>query len=83
MFECHIYKFYLVEPLFDFDDTKTLVLLFLIKLLSVSEMNLTPKAKISLNVLKIQHPAKRFESPMDRIRILIAEGLLEGRDSNL
>ena len=33
----------IVEPLFDFDDTKTLVLLFLIKLLSVSEMNLTPR----------------------------------------
>ena len=32
-----------VEPLFDFDDTKTLVLLILIKLLSVSEMNLTPR----------------------------------------
>ena len=36
------------EPLFDFDDTKTLVLLFLIKLLSVSGMNLTPKANPSL-----------------------------------
>ena len=33
----------IVEPLFDFDDTKTLVLLILIKLLSVSEMNLTPR----------------------------------------
>ena len=32
-----------VEPLFDFDDTKTLLLWFLIKLLSVSEMNLTPR----------------------------------------
>ena len=34
----------IVEPLFDFDDTKTLVLLFLIQLLSVLGMNLTPKA---------------------------------------
>ena len=33
----------IVEPLFDFDDTKTLVLLILIKLLSVSEINLTPR----------------------------------------
>ena len=40
------------EPLFDFDDTKTLVLLFLIKLLSVSGMNLTPKANPSLRTLK-------------------------------
>ena len=32
-----------VELLFDFDDTKTLVLLILIKLLSVSEMNPTPR----------------------------------------
>ena len=54
----------IVEPLFDFDDTKTLVLLFLIKLLSVSKMNLTPKAKASLRVLKIQHPRDGFESPM-------------------
>ena len=40
----------IVEPLFDFDDTKTLVLLFLIKLLNVSEMNLNPKAKFHLQV---------------------------------
>ena len=46
----------IVEPLFDFDDTKILVLLFLIKLLSISEMNITLKAKVSLKVLKIQHP---------------------------
>ena len=51
----------IVEPLFDFDDTKTLVLLFLIKLLSVSEINLTPKAKASLRVLKIQYPGAGFE----------------------
>ena len=62
-----------VEPLFDFDDTKTLVLLFLIKLFNVSEMNLTPKAKTSLKMLKIQHPRDGFESPMDKIRISILE----------
>ena len=61
----------LVESLFDFDNTKTLVLLFLIKLLSVSEMNLTPKAKVSLKMLKIQHPVGRFESHMKKIRISI------------
>ena len=60
-----------VEPLFDFDDTKTLVLSFLIKLLSVSEINLTPNAKTSLKVLKIQHPRDGFKSPMDMIRISI------------
>ena len=38
--------------MFDFDDTKTLVLLFLIKLLCVSGMNLTPKANPSLRTLK-------------------------------
>ena len=52
----------IVESLFDFDNTKTLVLLFLIKLLSVSEMNLTPKTKASLRVLKIQHLGDGFES---------------------
>ena len=40
------------EPLFDFADTKTLVLLFLIKLISVSRMNLTLKANPSLRTLK-------------------------------
>ena len=54
----------IVEPLFDFDDIKTLVLLFLIKLLGILEMNLTPKAKVSFKVLKIQHPRDGFESPM-------------------
>ena len=63
----------IVEPLFDFDDTKTLVLLFLIKLLSVSEMNLTPKAKSSLRVLKMRHLRDGFESHMDRIQISILE----------
>ena len=43
----------IVEPLFDFDDTKTLLLWFLTKLLSVSKMNLTPKVKVSLRMLKI------------------------------
>ena len=62
-----------VEPLFDFNDTKILVLLFLIKFFSVSKMNLTPKAKTSLWVLKIQYPVDGFESHMDRIRILIPE----------
>ena len=52
----------IVEPLFDFDDTKTLVLLFLIKLLGVSGMNLTPKSKASFKMLKIQHPEDGFES---------------------
>ena len=42
-------------------------------LLSVSEMYLIPKAKISLRVLKIQHLEDGFESPMDRIRISISE----------
>ena len=51
-----------VKPLFDFDDTKILVLLFLIKLLSVPKMNLTPKTKASHRVLKIQHLGDRFES---------------------
>ena len=54
-----------VEPLFDFDDTKTLLLLFLIKLLSVSKINLTPKAKNLLGVLKIQLPIEGYESYMD------------------
>ena len=71
--------------MFDFDDTKTLVLLSLIKLLSVSKMNLTPKAKASLRVLKIQHPRDGFESHMDRIQISILESEKiekEKKDSN-
>ena len=36
-------------------------------------MNLTPKAKTSLKVLKIQHPGDGFESPMDRIRIPLSK----------
>ena len=49
------------------------MLLFLIKLLSVLEMNLTLKAKALLKVLKIQHPENGFESYMKRIRISIPE----------
>ena len=57
----------IIEPLFDFDDRKILVLLFLIKLLIILEMNLTPKVKTSLTMLKIQHLRDEFESYMDRI----------------
>ena len=46
-------------------------------------MNLTPKAKASFSVLKIQHPIEGFESHMDRIRISILESLLRQMDSNL
>ena len=58
-----------VEPLFDFDDTKTLVLLFLIKLLSVSGMNLTPKANPSLRTLKNLSSNVRIRIQMERIQI--------------
>ena len=57
--------------LIDFDDTKTFLICLLIMLFSVLEMYLIPKAKTSLRVLKIQHLGDGFESPMDRIRILI------------
>ena len=57
----------IVEPLFDFDDTKTLLLCILIKLFSISEINLTPKVKVPLRMLKIQHPGGRFESHMKKI----------------
>ena len=73
--------------LFDFDDTKTLLLWFLIKLLSVSEMNLTPKAKVSFRMMRIQHPWGRFESHMKKnwipkvwIRILIPESVFRGEE---
>ena len=56
-----------VEPLFDLDDTKILLLWLLIKLLSVLEMNLTPKAKVSLRMLKIQHLGGRFESRFQKV----------------
>ena len=58
--------------MFDFDDTKTLVLLFLIKLLSVSGMNLTPKANPSLRTfrtLKNLSSSVRIRIQMERIRI--------------
>ena len=42
-------------------------------LLSVLEMYLEPKAKISLRVPKIQHLGVEFKSPMKWIRILIPE----------
>ena len=61
-----IKKWEIVEPLFDFDDTKTLLLWFQIKLLSISDMNLTPKVKASLSLMKIQHPIEGFDSHMDR-----------------
>ena len=58
-----------IEPLFDFDDTKTLVLLFLIKLLSVSGMNLISKANPSLRTLKNLSFSVRIRIHMERIRI--------------
>ena len=61
-----------VEPLFDFDDTKTLVLLFLIKLLSVSRMNLTLNANPSLRTLRTLKNLSsnvRIRIQIERIRI--------------
>ena len=58
--------------MFDFDDTKTLVLLFLIKLLSVSGMNLTPKANPSLRTfrtLKNLSSSVRIRIQTERIQI--------------
>ena len=55
--------------MFDFNDTKTLVLLFLIKLLSVSGMNLTPKANPSLRTLKNLSFSVRIRIHMERIRV--------------
>ena len=52
--------------MFDFDDTKTLVLLFLIKLLSVLGMNLTPKANPSLRNLS---SSVRIRIQTERIQI--------------
>ena len=68
----------IVEPLFDFDDTKILLLWFLIKLLSVSKMNLTPKAKVSLRMLKIQHPGLVIRILEVVIRISISKSIFEG-----
>ena len=57
----------IIKPLFDFDDTKTFLLWFLIELFSVLEMNLTLKAKASLSVLQIQNLVDGFESLKIRI----------------
>ena len=57
------------ERLFDFDDTKTLVLLFLIKLLSVSGMNLSPKVNPSLRTLKNLSYSVRIRIQMEKIRM--------------
>ena len=57
------------EPLFDFDDTKTLMLLFLIKLLSISGMNLTPKTNPSLRTLKNLSSSVMIRIQMEMIRI--------------
>ena len=43
-------------------------------------MNLTPKAKVSLRMLKIQHPEGRFKSHMKRIRIPIPESVFRGEE---
>ena len=43
-------------------------------------MNLTPKAKVSLRMLKIQHPEGRFKSHMKRIRIPILESVFRGEE---
>ena len=55
------YVFSSCWALIDFDDTKTLLLWFLIKSLSISEIILTPKAKASLSALQIQHPVEGSE----------------------
>ena len=49
--------------LIDFDDTKTLLICLLIKLLSVSEVYLEPKTKASLEGVEIQYLVERSESP--------------------
>ena len=70
----------IVEPLFDFDDTKTLVLLFLIKLLSISGMNLTSKANPSLRTfrtLKNLSSSVRIRIQMERIRIHMSKMKIE------
>ena len=59
----------LIKPLFDFDDIKTLLLLFLIKLLSVLGMNLSPKVNPSLRTLKNLSSSVRIQIQMERIRI--------------
>ena len=69
-----------IEPLFDFDNTKTLLLWFLIKLLSVSKMNLTSKVKVSLRMLKIQHPGPVIRIPEVWIRIPISESVFRDEE---
>ena len=63
--------------MFDFDDIKTLVLLFLIKLLSVSGMNLTPKANPSLRTLKNLSSSVRIRIQTERIRIHMSKMHIE------
>ena len=48
--------------LIDFDDTKTLIICLLIKLLSVWEMYLEPKTKASLKEPEIQYPVEGSEA---------------------
>ena len=62
--------------MFDFDDTKTLML-FLIKLLSVSGMNLTLKANPSLRTLKNLSSSVRIRIQMKRIRIHMSKITIE------
>ena len=64
----------------DFDDTKILVLLFLIKLLSVSGMNLIHKANPSLRTLrtlKNLSSSVRIRIQMERIRIHMSKMKIE------
>ena len=49
--------------LIDFDDTKTLIICLLIKLLSVSDVYLEPKTKTSLKGLRIPYLVEGSESP--------------------
>ena len=75
---CHV-----VQPLFDFGDIKRLLLKFLIKLLSVLEMNLTPKAKVSFRIMKIQHLGLVIRIPEVRIRIPILESVFGGEKNEI
>ena len=56
------------EPLFDFDDTKTLVLLFLIKLLNILNPSLRALRNLSSSV-RIRIQMERIQIQMERIRI--------------
>ena len=53
-------------PLIDLDDTKTLLICLLIKLLSVLEMYLEPKAKALLKGLRIPYPVEGSKFPSSR-----------------